>query len=212
MTTKKTQSPEEKIGRAIITLKKIHKNVLKEKLTSVEEMLQAVIVDNGATAEEAKKITFNLRKAYVDWNEVRVARVAELAKIIDPLPDSDGIAVKLHSLLMKIFEKTGRVTLSFIEEMKTNEARRVINNIEPTAKLVVDRILMNELPTAIIPFSNEAISLAIKIKLAPKDSTRQKFNKLLSESVSREMALELFYLIEEHIKIGCTKSKCPLCK
>ncbi|MHC4873836.1 MAG: hypothetical protein ACYTFY_18470 [Planctomycetota bacterium] len=212
MTAKKNQSGEEQIIKAVETLSKIHKKTLTSKLSSIEELVMAVMIDGGAEINEALKGIDAIRKAYVDWNEARVARIAEVARNLDPMDGSDDIAKKMREVLMKVFDRTGRVSFDFMEEMKINEARRALNNIEPVGKVIADRILMQEVPGSTIPFSNEAIAVAKKAKLAPGNANKKTFNKLLDENVSRETALDLFYLLEEHAAKGCTKSKCPLCK
>lgn len=212
MSAKKNMSIEEQINQTIETLNKIHKKTLSTKLNSIEELVYAVIIDSGAGNEEALKGLEALRKAYVDWNETRVARIAEVARHLDPLDGSDEIAKKIREVLMKVFDRNGKVSFDFMAEMKINEAKRALNNIETIGKVASDRIIMQEVPGSTIPFSNEALSIAKKANLIASNGNKKSFNKLLDENVSRETAVDLFYLLEEHAAEGCNQSKCPLCK
>lgn len=212
MAAKKATSSEQQILNTLETLRKVHKKDMDSCLSSIEELVFAVITDGSASNEEALKAIKNIKNSFVDWNEARVARSAELARQLDPIPGSDETAKRIKEALGKVFDRNGKVSFDFMVDMKISDARRVLNNIEPVGKAIADKILMLEVPGATIPFSNEAIALAKKIKLAPSNANRQSFNKLLSESTSRENSIELYYLLEKHIEKGCSKSKCPICK
>jgi endonuclease III len=208
----KSAQAEEALREALQALRDLHAKDLDDRLDSIEELVCAVFTDDGATEEEALEAVRRLRRTYVNWNEARVARLAELARIIEPLNNADELARRIRELLERVFDRTGAVALSHLREMKVSEARRALMEIEPVGRTVADRILMLELPGANIPFSTEATRLAKRLKLIANSANRQSLNKLVGEALRREEAVDFYHLAEIHVAAGCTKSKCPLCK
>lgn len=194
------------------TLEAIHASALEERLSSVEELVCAVMTDNDVAPDEAQAATLRLREAFVNWNEARVARLADLARTIGAVSHADDLAKAIRELLGRIFDRTGGVNLSHLAEMKVSEARRALMEIEPVGRAVADRILMMEVPGASMPFSSEAIALARKLKIISKSGTKQHVQKWVQEGLDRTSAAVFFFLFETHASVGCTKSKCPLCK
>ncbi|GEM_PF-3352531 len=193
-------------------LRDLHGDALSERLSSVEELVWAVLADNDVDDDEARRIVLRMREAYVDWNEVRVERVAALARFLDPHERADELARHIRGLLSRMFDRCGRVDLADLVDLKPADARRALMEVEPVSRAVADRILMREVPEATMPFSSEALAVAKRRKLVPRSATRGHLNKLVAEALDEEEAQEFFFLLHYHLDQGCTKSRCPVCK
>ncbi|MFW5856957.1 MAG: hypothetical protein ACOCX4_03685 [Planctomycetota bacterium] len=200
------------VRRGLDALRKLYPDALSDRLSSVEEMLLAVFVDDGNDADAARDALVRVRDAFVNWNEARVARLAEVARLIEPLPNADELAKRVRELLGRIFDRTGSVRLDYLGTMKMSEARRALIEIEPVSRAVADRVLMREVDGANLPFSTEATALAKRAQWIPKSGNRQHLNKLLAESLNREEALDFYFLLEHHAVENPPKTKDPLCK
>lgn len=210
--TKNTDTINEELQQVMETLGKIHAKEAEDRLGSVEELVVALLMDNDIPEEDALESVRNLGRKFVNWNEARVARLAELARCLKGENGTEELAKAMRELLGRIFDRTGGVHLSHLREMKISEARRALMEIEPVSRSVADRILMSEVPGANMPFSTDAVKLARKLKLIPKSGNKQHLQKLIQEEYDREEGALFYFLIEMHVSVGCTKSKCPLCK
>jgi endonuclease-3 len=69
----------------------------------LEELIYAICRE-GSTAEDADAGYHRLRKAFIDWNEVRVSTVQEVADVLRPLPGAGTRAKRIIGLLQEVFE------------------------------------------------------------------------------------------------------------
>lgn len=203
---------KERLEKVLEQLKKLHKKAAETPPDSVCEIITSALTEEGVEAKEIDRIFKTLRKDYVDLNEVRVARMAEMARIMDPLKNADALAKRVKDLLNRIFERTGNLTLEFMTDMKISEARRALAQIEPVNRALADRILSMEVPAAAQAFSDEAVKLSQGWSLIPKNGNRAQLQKIVGENLSMSDRVLFWHLTETHVTEGCMKSKCPLCK
>src|SRR3954454_4247591 len=69
----------------------------------LEELIYAICRE-GSTPADADAGYARLRKAFIDWNEVRVSTVQEVGEILRPLPGSGTRAKHIIGLLQEVFE------------------------------------------------------------------------------------------------------------
>jgi endonuclease-3 len=69
----------------------------------LEELIYAICRESS-TAADADAGYIRLRKAFIDWNEVRVSTVQEVADILRPLTGSGTRGKKIIGLLQEVFE------------------------------------------------------------------------------------------------------------
>jgi endonuclease-3 len=79
--------------------------------TVLEELIYAACRENATTAE-ADRAYASLRKAFIDWNEVRVSTVQEVADSLRPLPQPGARAKRIVALLQAVFEERYSYDLS----------------------------------------------------------------------------------------------------
>src|SRR5262249_29159111 len=70
----------------------------------LEELIYAICRE-GSTAADADAGYARLRKAFIDWNEVRVSTVQEVADVLRPLSGSGTRAKRIIGLLQEVFEQ-----------------------------------------------------------------------------------------------------------
>ncbi|MDB5307293.1 MAG: nth [Gemmataceae bacterium] len=70
----------------------------------LEELIYAACRE-GTTREDADRAYTSVRKAFIDWNEVRVSTVQEVADVLRPLPQPGARAKRIIALLQAVFEE-----------------------------------------------------------------------------------------------------------
>lgn len=155
----------------------------------------AVLVGNGADVMDALAALDRLRSDFVDWNEVRVARVQEIARTLGDVPSAELSAREIRDGYNAFFEKKGALIYDFLAGGKPSEARRQLAQLLPRLGKGAASILLYEFcPGAPLPLSDEGLRQARKDGLAGKSGDRNQLARTLSESLEpADAALLLQY-------------------
>lgn len=161
-----------------------------------EELDFFVVVILGAITPENFAAFRRLRDGFSDWNEVRVARMVELAKLLEPLPEPDALAFRLRAALNKLFELRGAMDLAFLLDMRISEARRRICGLDKQfTRQTADYILSAIVPTVAPPLSDAAIQAARRYGLLPARENVRWFQHRMREDLKPVEAARLAFLL-----------------
>jgi hypothetical protein len=162
---------------------------------ALEHLALAILAGNGADAADALSALDRMRNDFVDWNEVRVARVQEIARSLDPVPGAEKSAKEIRDEYNAFFEKKGALVFDFLAAGKPSEVRRQLAQLMPRLGKGATSILLYEFcPGASLPLSDEGLKQARKDGVAGKTGDRNQLARILSESLElSEAALLLQY-------------------
>jgi hypothetical protein len=162
---------------------------------ALEHLALAILVANGATVADALDALDRARRDFVDWNEVRVARVQELARSLAPVPNAERSAREIRDEYNAFFEKKGVLAFDFLAAGKPSEVRRQLTQFLPRlAKGAVALLLYEFCPGAPLPLSDEGLKQARRDGMAGKAGDRNQLARALAESLElAEAALLLQY-------------------
>jgi endonuclease III len=106
-------SKQQVLTRTLAVLKKKHPlpDAEPSDRTVLEELIYAACRENATTAD-ADRAYASLRKTFIDWNEVRVSTVQEVADALRPLPQPGTRAKRIVALLQAVFEERYSYDLS----------------------------------------------------------------------------------------------------
>lgn len=106
-----------------------------------------------------------LNRAFVDWNEVRISPVAEVASVISTAEWSVLSAERLIAVLKSLFEARNTISLDFLSEFTTTQARTFLQGLPGVARYVADEVLLFSLQVEILPLSEEAARMCYRMGL-----------------------------------------------
>jgi endonuclease-3 len=89
----------------------------------LEELIYASCRE-GSTTADADAGYARLRKAFIDWNEVRVSTVQEVADVLRPLSGSGTRAKRIIGLLQEVFEDKYSFDLSELSKKGLKDTAR----------------------------------------------------------------------------------------
>ena len=92
----------------------------------LEELIYAICRD-GTTGADADRAYGSLHKIFVDWNEVRVSTVQEVADALRPLPNAGLRAGWIIALLQAVFEMNYSYDLDEVEKKGLKQAARQLS-------------------------------------------------------------------------------------
>ena len=92
----------------------------------LEELLFAICRE-GSTTEDAEAAYGRLRKTFVDWNEIRVSTVQEVADALRPLPHAGPRAGWIIGVLHAVFEMNYSYDLGDMEKKGLKQAAKQVS-------------------------------------------------------------------------------------
>lgn len=201
--------PEDKKIAAV--LRKYEKNANKFKALAPLDFMVHCLFREYDTAIAAAEAIARLQAAFINYNDIRVARWTEVANVLLPFNNADVCTRRLRDLLNRLFDRCGMMSLQFLSVLKINEAKRSLANLEPNLnKEILLPVLYMVMPNFQITISNEALNLAKQHGLISRNGTRTHLQKALANSgLSSESCGRLVqYLeIDTHKKTAPKKKK-----
>lgn len=163
----------------------------------VELVVHSVIGDRLENAADAAEAMGRLRHAFVDVNEYRVARIAEVARVLEPLPEAEQRARAMREVLEKLFVLAGSLDLSFLAELKATEGRKQLNDVDPNlSRTAAGHILFAYCLGVTIPLTPEGQKAATAKGLMKRGGNKQQLQKQMQTELSMPDAAELLQYFE----------------
>ncbi len=160
-------------------------------------MMFSVLSDGLDNPELAVAAMARLEKSFIDMNELRVSRLAEIARVLDPMPEADERAMNLRKMLTKLFELAGCLDLSFLIEMKALDARKALNDLDANvSRQALALVMFAYCPGVTIPVSNEGLKAATTKGLLKRGGNKQQLQKLMQTELDEFDCAELLQYLE----------------
>ncbi len=103
----------------------------------VLEQLLFAVCREGVSRDLAERAFQNLRTQFYDWNEIRVSSVREVADALKGLPEAEGRALRIVSLLQQVFESTYSFDLESLHKKGVKQAEKQLERYEGTNAYIV---------------------------------------------------------------------------
>lgn len=138
-------------------VKKHYKSAGADKRSILEQLVFAALLEN-APRKIAEDNFESLLKEYIDWNEIRVTSVAELAEMFVKHPTPEAAASRMKILLQNIFESVYGYDL---EGMKKGNQGKAVTQIEQygATPFVVGYVTQHGLGGHSIPVDSALVNL-----------------------------------------------------
>lgn len=151
---------------------------------ALDHLALSVILGMGAELEDGLAGLQRLRREFVDWNEIRVARTQEIVRVLGQVPDAEEVASRIKEEYNAFFEKKGALAFDFLATGKPAEARRHLNQVLPRiGKGAIAFLLYEFCPRATFPLSDEALRQARRDGLVGKNGDRNQVSRALSDGL-----------------------------
>lgn len=148
----------------------------------LDHLALAIAVEGGADMASSLAALANLRKEFVDWNEIRVARIQEIARALDGLVNADRSAARMREEYNAFFEKKGSLGFEFLQAGKPAEMRRALQQLLPhLTKGSVSLLLYEFCVGASMPLSDEGLKQARKDGILGKNGDKNQLTKMLGD-------------------------------
>jgi endonuclease III len=179
--------------------------------SALDRVALAVLAE-GRGERAAARYVAKFRSAFVDWNELRVARPRDMAAAAPDAPEER--VKKLQHVLQALYEGLGGLILTPLLEKKPTEARAWLTRMGGLAREEVDAVQMIALGTPLIPASDELARVLRRLGVVPRRATRARAQRTALKGLAPEEYREFYSLVGEHAATVCHAEmpECARCK
>lgn len=183
----------------------------------LEELIYAICRE-GSTATDADAGYARLRKAFIDWNEVRVSTVQEVGDILRPLSGSGTRAKRIIGLLQEVFEDKYAFDLSDLSKKGLKDtARKLRFYKEGVTDYTVAWVIQRSLGGHAIPLDEPTLRVLRRLGIIEEidPESLEAVRGSLEHVITKARGPEFTDLMSIHAKELCTEkepncSSCPL--
>ena len=144
--------------------------------TVLETLIYAALLEN-ATFDKADLAYTVLENYYIDWNEIRVCSVRELADTLTDLPNPEAAAERVRKALQGVFEKTYMFDL---EDMRKKgkalaEHIKTLESMSAGTPYMIQYVAQVALDGHLIPFDEASMRIMRRLGLSQisSDGTKE---------------------------------------
>lgn len=167
-----------------------------------------VVLLRRLDAKQAEKVIDSLRKAYVDWNELRVAQAQEIAQHFRVGNLSRVVAEDIRSYLQEVFQRSHGLDLEFLRN--DPEAAKRFASILPFIGMATAHYLMWLAGGGELPVTTALMRVLDRAGIAARVSNVKKARAALAPLAPKGLELEFVMAMGEVASRWC-HAQSPLC-
>src|SRR6185312_4739473 len=183
--------------------------------TVLEELIYAACRE-GTTTADADRAYAALRKTFIDWNEVRVSTVQEVADTLRPLPQPGARAKRIIALLQAVFEERYSYDLSdILKKGLKDTARKLRFYKEGVNDFAVAWVVQRTLGGHAMPLDGPTLRVLQRLGVAEpgEPDSLEAIRGSIEHVIPKNRGAELTELLSIHAKELCIDGtpRCAAC-
>ncbi|HVL11863.1 MAG TPA: hypothetical protein VM529_04830 [Gemmata sp.] len=181
----------------------------------LEELIYAVCRE-GSTPADADAAYARLRKAFVDWNEVRVSTVQEVGEVLRPLSGPGSRGKRIIGLLQEVFEATYAYDLGELAKKGLKDAARKLRFYKGGVNdYAVAWVVQRTLGGHAIPLDEPTLRVLRRLGVVEEvdPDSLEAVRGSIEHVIPKARGPEFTDLMSVHAKELCTEKdpNCPAC-
>lgn len=152
-----------------------------------------------------------LRERFPAWEAVRDAAEADVTDAIRPAGLGPTKAPRIQGALRAITEREGEITLDFLRDMSTEDARRWLTDLPGVGPKTAAIVLLFALGKPAFPVDTHVHRVSRRLGLIPQKTSREKAHRLLETLVPPEIYYPFHLNLIEHGRAIC-HARNPACE
>lgn len=180
----------------------------------LDELVATILSQN--TADSNSDAAFaELRQRFADWDAVRRAPAARIAKAIRRAGLSNRKAPRIKAILQAIHEDRGRLSLDFLRELPTDEALAYLRKFSGVGPKTAACVLLFSCRKPVLPVDTHVHRVSRRLGLIGPRTGAEKAHEELARLVPPGRVLDFHIQLIRHGRTLCSARKpqceeCPL--
>ena len=169
-----------------------------EKLTYEDpaEALVCGIVSEKMTESAAQRALREIRRAFVDWNDLRVSRAEEIAEVLgEDMAACRSTALALVSALRSLFDAYHKISLQGLKTQGKRPARQDLEKLEGASRFAVDYCMLTSLQAHAIPLTEGMLTYLQRHQIIESGADREDIDGFLTRQIPAKDAYEFYALL-----------------
>jgi endonuclease-3 len=208
---KNSKEHAQRLHRLYRELKRAHPSIARPNYADPVEALICGILSERMSEAAAQKALREITRAFVDWNDLRVSRVEEVAEALGRNTASCRMtALALTAALRGIFDEHHRISLANLKKLGKRPARQDLEKLEGVSRFVINYCLLTALEAHAIPMTQPMAEYLKQNGIVEANADEEDLEGFLTRCVAAKDAYEFYVLLRresECPKVGKKKGK-----
>lgn len=181
---KNSKEHSEKLARYMQSMKQASAVKMPEFADPLEAMIYAMICEYTTDAN-APRVYKRICSHFVDFNDLRVSRIEEIADVMDDSsPAAQKAAAMITHLLNQVYDRYDRMSLDVLKEGGKRQGRKELEEIDGISHFAVDYCFLTSLEGHAVPLK-ESMKAHLKAQeCIHPESTDDEIRGFLERQVS----------------------------
>ena len=177
-------------------LKRVHSKVEKTIYEDPAEALICGIICERLSESATSRALREMRTAFVDWNDLRVARVQEIVEAMGANSTKCRAAASaLTAALRGIFDEHHKISLAILKKLGKRPAREGLEKIDGVSRFVINYCMLTSMQAHAVPLTQEMIEYLRKHGAIAPDADEEEVEGFLTRQVAAKDAYEFYALL-----------------
>jgi len=192
---KNSKEHAQRLQRLYRELKRAYPQVARTTYEDPVEALICGIISERMSETAAQRAFREITKAFVDWNDLRVSRVEEIAEVLGRGGTSRATALALTAVLREIFDEHHRISLAPLKKLGKRPARQDLEKIGGISRFVVNYCLLTALDAHAIPVTQQMADYLKRHEIVDANADEEDMEGFLTRCVAAKDAYEFYALL-----------------
>jgi endonuclease III len=193
---KNSKQHAQRLQRLYRELKRAHPEVERTTYEDPVEALISGIISERMSESAAQRAFREITKAFVDWNDLRVSRVEEIAEALGRNTiSSRATALALTAALRGIFDEYHKISLQTLKKLGKRPARQDLEKIDGVSRFVINYCLLTSLEAHAIPLTEQMADYLKRNGIIDANADEEDTEGFLTRCVAAKDAYEFYVLL-----------------
>lgn len=193
---KNSKEHAQRLQRLYRELKRAHPQVARTTYEDPIEALICGILSERMSESAVHKALREMAKAFVDWNDLRVSRVEEIAEALGRnCAASRDVALALTAALRRVFDEYHKISLAPLKKQGKRPARQDLEKIDGISRFVVNYCLLTALDAHAIPMTRQMADYLKQHEIVDAGANEEEMEGFLTRCVAAKDAYEFYALL-----------------
>jgi endonuclease-3 len=186
--------------------------VLGEPLPPLDELIATILSQN--TSDRNSDAAFaELRRRFLDWDAVRRAPVAQIARAIRCAGLAQRRAPRLKAVLRQIYQQRGDLSLDFLHTLPADVAFRYLRSFAGVGPKTAACVLLFACGKPVLPVDTHVHHVSQRLGLIDPKTSAEKAHEVLAKLVPPDQVLEFHIQLIRHGRTICLarNPRCTAC-
>ncbi len=149
------------------------------------------------SVRRATRALRQLKRTFVDWNEVRVSHAVEVSGALSSAQWARVGAERVLWVLRELNEAYHRTDLDFLEKLTPAQARSCLKSLPTVPRDLADEVLLLSLDIPVFPLSADTARMCYRLGLLENDRPTVKNQRALERLFTEELyvPVHLFFFL-----------------